>query len=209
MAICRTLDFLYISSALFGGFHMSHDPALDAHEHTEHAEHAAHAHDPFISRVAITVAVLAVLAAVAGSLETVEGGRALASTSEAVLAQDEATDTWNEFQADSLKKHMYGIAANAGGAAADGYRKNAKQYTDAQTKLMAKAKDKEKERDDLLGESRKHEDRHHWLTGAATLFEIGIAMSTVAIITRRSWLWYAATLFGVVGLVLLGSSYLA
>jgi len=39
---------------------MSHDPALEAHEHAEHAEHAAHARDPFISRVSITVAVLAV-----------------------------------------------------------------------------------------------------------------------------------------------------
>src|SRR5258706_16357860 len=44
---------------------MSHDPALDAHEHAEHAEHAAHAQDPFISRVAITVSVLAVMAAAA------------------------------------------------------------------------------------------------------------------------------------------------
>ena len=38
---------------------MTHDPALEAHEHAEHAEHAAHLRDPFISRVSITVAVLA------------------------------------------------------------------------------------------------------------------------------------------------------
>ena len=34
-------------------------------------------------------------------------------------------------------------------------------------------------------------------------------MSTVAIITRRHWLWYAATAFGAGGLVLLGITYLA
>jgi hypothetical protein len=186
---------------------MSHDPALDAHEHTEHAEHAAHAHDPFISRVAISVAVLAVLAAVAGSLETVEGGKALNATSEAVLSQDQATDTWNEFQADSLKKHVYGIAADAGGANADKYKKNAKEYGDTQNKLRAKALANEKNRDDLLGESKQHEDRHHWLTGAATVFEIGIALSTVAIITRRGWLWATALTFGGCGLVLLGAAY--
>src|SRR3954464_1677718 len=101
---------------------MSHDPALDAHEHTEHAEHAAHARDPFISLVSITVAVLAVLAAAAGSLETVEGGRAITMSSEAVLAQDQATDAWNEYQADSLKRHMYMIAAGAGGAQAQSYQ---------------------------------------------------------------------------------------
>ena len=186
---------------------MPHNTALEAHEHTEHAEHAAH--DPFIARVAITVAVLAVLAAVAGSLETVEGGRALSSTSEAVLMQDEATDAWNEFQADSLKKHVYGIAADENAANAVRYRASAKKYSDSEDKLMDKAQDREKERDGLLANAGRHEDRHHWLTGAATLFEIGIAMSTVAIITRRRWLWSAALGFGVVGLGLLGSAYLA
>ena len=90
---------------------MSHDPALEAHEHSEHAQHAAHERDPFTSRVTITVAVLAVMAAAAGSMETVEGGLAITASSEAVLAQDKATDMWNEYEADSLKRHMYGIAA--------------------------------------------------------------------------------------------------
>jgi len=186
---------------------MSHNPALEAHEHTEHAEHAAHEHDPFVSRIAITVAILAVLAAVSGSLETVEGGRALASTSEAVLQQDEATDTWNEYEAESLKKHLYGIAAAGGGAQSAKFGANSKKYSDAQDALKEKAQDKEKERDKLLAESGRHEDRHHWLTGSATLFEIGIAMSTVAIITKRHWLWMAAMAFGAVGLVLLGAGY--
>ena len=113
---------------------MSHDPALDAHEHTEHAEHAAHEHDPFISRVSLTVAVLAVLAAAAGSLETVEGGRAITQSSEAVLAQDMATDSWNEYQADSLKRHMYEIAADTGGPKAAEYRRDIDQQRVAQDK---------------------------------------------------------------------------
>lgn len=186
---------------------MVHDSALEAHEHTEHAEHAAHESDPFVARVAITVAALAVLAAMAGSLETVEGGRALGASSEAVLKQDQATDAWDEFQADSLKKNIYTIAADAGGPHTADYRKEAKTRTDKQTKDRKHAIDDEAERDRLMAESRAHEDRHHWLTGSATLFEIGIAMSTVAIITRRRWLWGAATLFGVGGLVLLTLTY--
>ena len=188
---------------------MAHDAALEAHEHAEHAEHAAHAHDPFISRVAITVAILAVLAAVAGSLETVEGGRALGASSEAVLHQDQATDHWAEFQADGLKKYMYTIAAESTPAHAADFKSAAKKRSDKQTQDQKKALDDEAERDKLIGESQKHEDRHHWLTGSATLFEIGIAMSTVAIITRRQWLWYAATAFGVCGLALLATSYAA
>jgi hypothetical protein len=185
---------------------MVHDPALEAHEHTEHAEHAAH--DPFIARIAITVAVLAVAAAAAGSLETVEGGRALGASSEAVLAQDKATDAWNEYQAESLKKHIYRIAADTPGPKSDEYRQTERDEVSKQAKVRIVALNEEKERDRLLAESAMHEGRHHWLTGAATLFEIGIAMSTVAIITRKRWLWLGATSFGAFGGVLLAVSYL-
>jgi hypothetical protein len=169
---------------------------------------AAHESDPFIARVSITVAILAVLAAVAGSLETVEGGRALGSSSEAVLNQDQATDSWNEFQADSLKNKMYSIAADGGGEKATDYKNAAKEENDKKLKVGKEARAFEAKRDELLAEARAHEDRHHWLTGAATLFEIGIALSTVAIITRRRWLWGTATVFGTCGIILLGVTYL-
>jgi hypothetical protein len=187
---------------------MSHDPALDAHEHAEHAEHAAHERDPFISRVSITVAVLAVMAATAGSLETVEASRAIADSSEAVLAQDKATDSWNEYQADSLKRHMYEIASNAGGAKTEEYLRDIKDQRQGQDKARDKAKEAEDERDTKLKSSTLHEDRHHWLTGSATLVEIGIALSTVAIITRRRTFWFAALGLGAAGSVLFAVAYL-
>src|ERR1700753_76524 len=102
---------------------MEQDPALEAHEHAEHAEHAAHARDPFISKVSITAAELAVRTPMAESLKTEESARAITESSEAVLAQDKATDAWNEYQADSLKRHMYDIAAGNGGANAPEYTK--------------------------------------------------------------------------------------
>jgi hypothetical protein len=184
---------------------MSQDPALEAHEHAEDAEHAAHARDPFISKVSITVAVLAVLAATAGSLETVEGGRAITESSEAVLAQDKATDAWNEYQADSLKRHMYDIAAENG---LSHYRGESASERGVQDKARAKAEEAEKERDAKIVESARHEARHHWLTGAATLIEIGIALSTVAIITRRQPFWFGAMGLGAVGLALFATAYM-
>jgi hypothetical protein len=188
---------------------MSHDPALEAHESAEHAEHAAHARDPFISRVSITVAVLAVMAAAAGSLETVEGGRAITQSSEAVLAQDQATDSWNEYQADSLKRHMYEIASVAGSAKAEEYAKEIGKDREGQDKAREKAQEAEKDRDARLKSSARHEERHHWLTGAATLIEIGIALSTVAIITARRTFWFSAMGLGMVGAVLFALAYLA
>jgi hypothetical protein len=188
---------------------MTHDPALDAHEHTEHAEHAAHVRDPFISRVAITVAVLAVMAAAAGSLETVEASRAITESSEAVLAQDKATDNWNEYQADSLKRHMYEIASASGGPRTEDYLKEIKDQREGQNKAREKAKEAEQERDVRLHDSATHEKRHHWLTGAATLVEIGIALSTVAIITTRRTFWFSAMGLGTVGAALFAFAYLS
>jgi len=188
---------------------VSHDPALEAHEHAEHAQHAAHLRDPFITRVSITVAILAVMAAAAGSLETVEASRAITESSEAVLAQDKATDGWNEYQADSLKRHMYEIASAAGGPKAEDYRKDVKDQRESQGKAREKAVEAEQERDVRLRSSAAHERRHHWLTGAATLVEIGIALSTVAIITSRRSFWFSAVGLGVVGAVLFGCAYLA
>src|SRR5262245_12770380 len=136
---------------------MTHDPALEAHEHAEHAEHAAHEHDPFISQVSITIAVLAVLAASVGSLETIEAGGAITSASEAVLRQDQATDLWAEYQADSLKKHIYGIAADAPGPKAQKYADTSKEEGGKQTEIKKKATEFEADRDKLMGASREHE----------------------------------------------------
>lgn len=186
---------------------MPHDPALEAHERAEHANHGAH--DPFVARVTVTVATLAVLAAIAGSLESIEAGRALSASSDAVLVQDEATDAWNEFEAESLKKHLYGIAAQLPGPKSADFRNTERAEAAKQGPLRDRATKNEARRDKLLAESSAHEERHHWLTAAATLFEIGIAMSTVAIISRKRWLLMGATVFGVVGAIVFATAYLA
>jgi hypothetical protein len=186
---------------------VTNDPALEAHEHREHAEHAAHQKDGFISRVSITVAALAVLAASAGSLETVEASGAITSASEAVLVQDRATDAWNEYQADSLKKHLYGIAADAGGPRAVKYQTVAEAQTARQAEIHHKAQD-EAERDRLMAESRTHERRHHWLTIASTLLEIAIAICTVAIVTRKRAFWLGSLGLGAAGVAVVAATYL-
>jgi hypothetical protein len=184
------------------------DPALEAHEHAEHAEHAAHENSPFISQVSITIAILAVIAAVTGSLEAVEAGSAIIDANKAVLLQDRATDQWAFYQAKSLKKHMYMIAADAGGPKAAAYAKTAKKESDESAQVQADAKKLETEREALLAESQTHETRHHHLTVGATLLEIGIAISTIAIITRQRWTWIASGVLGLAGAAVAVGSFL-
>jgi Domain of unknown function (DUF4337) len=184
------------------------EPALEAHEHAEHAEHAAHENNPFISLVSITIALLAVIAAVTGSLESIEDGSAIIDANKAVLAQDQATDQWDFYQAKSLKKHMYTIAAAGGGDNADKFAAIAKKEGDEAEGVQQEAKKLESERETLLGESRAHESRHHRLSLGATLLEIGIAIATIAIITRHRLTWLLSGILGVAGAAVAVLAYL-
>ncbi|HEY2658655.1 MAG TPA: DUF4337 family protein [Caulobacteraceae bacterium] len=184
------------------------DMPLEAHEHAEHAEHAAHENNPFISQVSITIAILAVFAAVAGSLETYESGGAIIAANEAVLHQDQATDQWNFFEAKSLKKNLYSLAADTGGAKADAYKAKAKDEGKGQDEAQAKAKDLEADSAKDRAASGLHEHRHHWLSLAATLLEMGIAISTIAIITKKRLPWLASIGLGFAGAAVAAVAYL-
>ena len=188
---------------------MSENPALEAHEHREHAEHAAHEHDPFINRVSFTIAALAVVTAVVGSLEITESSGAIVASSRAVLAQDQATDAWSAYQSASIKKHLYDIAgASAAPVNVTVFQGQSGKYAKDQSGYQTTAKGQEKARDAALEESEAHEKRHHRLTLAATLLQIGIAISTIAIITRRKPFWWGAMVLGVVGAATAGSAFL-
>ena len=181
---------------------------LEAHEHAEHAEHAAHGGGGLIAWVSMTIAVLAVLSAVVGSLETLASGQALTEKNEAVLAQSKESDSWAFYQAKSLKKHIYGIAADQGGPKADKYRKTANDNAADETKIQDEAKALEKERDEHLKRAEKDEGREHGLTVGATLLHMGIAISTIAIIASRKWPWLASLVLGVAGSAIAVWAYL-
>lgn len=190
---------------------MSDDSPTEHLEHAEHAEHAAHSGDPFLVTVSVTIAILAVIAATLGSFETVESGLAITDKNESVLLQNKATDIWSYFQAESIKKNMYDLAAAgaADPARQEDYTKKARRYEDDGAEVKSKAEDLEKERDAKLDESNAHEHRHHTLTAAVTLVHVSIAIATVAIIMRgRRWPWYSAMVLGAIGTVLAGFAYL-
>ncbi len=181
---------------------------LEHHEHMEHAEHAAHGGSKLLSWVSITIALLAVMSAVVGSLETIASGEALSQKNEAVLSQSKASDSWAFYQAKSVKKHLYGIAADQGGPKADKYRKTQAENAADEGKIQDEAKALEKERDEHLKRADVAEGRHHRLTMSATLLHMGIAISTIAIIAGRRWPWLASLVLGAAGSVIAVWAYL-
>ncbi|MGP0058548.1 MAG: DUF4337 family protein [Beijerinckiaceae bacterium] len=180
---------------------MSDAAPTDAFEHVEHAEHAAHSGDEFLVLVSITIAVLAVIAASVGSLESIETADTINAKSEAVLFQDKATDTWNFYQAQSIKKKMFEIAAAAGGPHADEYTAQVKRYGDEEKDHFSKGKEFEQQAEEKKHESAHHEHRHHILTIAVTLLHVAIAIATISIVRRGArWPWYTALVLGLAGL---------
>jgi hypothetical protein len=165
---------------------------MEAHEHADHAAHAAHENSPLISQVTLTIAVMAVIAAVGASLETTEGDKTIVAKNEAVLQQNQATDAWNEYEAKSLKKNLYVLAADEGGPKAAAYLKIAAQNADDQKSIQARAKAFEDARDRMTAAAERHERRHGRLTIASTLLHMAIAIATLAIILQRRWPWLTA-----------------
>ncbi|MGH6857085.1 MAG: DUF4337 family protein [Methylocella sp.] len=184
---------------------MSESP-VEHFEHAEHAEHASLLGDPFLTQVSITIAILAVVAATVGSLETLETANAIGAKNAAVLLQNKATDTWNFYQAKSIKKNLYAIAAaNPGPAAAD-FKKQAERNGEDEQELFAKGTALERQAEEKLTDSERHENRHHILTVAVTLLHVAIAIATIAIIVRgQRWPWYAALALGAGGSI--GAAY--
>jgi hypothetical protein len=175
---------------------------VEAHEHAEHAQHAAHEQDPLISQVTMTIAVMAVIAAIGASLETTEGDKTIVAKNEAVLLQNQATDAWNEYEAKSLKKNLYAIAADQPGPKAAGYASESAKNAKDQKTVQNLAKGFEAARDRKGEEAEVHERRHGRLTLASTLLHMAIAIATLAIILRQRWPWHAALALTAGGLAL-------
>ena len=180
---------------------------VEAREHAEHAEHAAETKDPLISQVTLTIAVMAVVAAIGASLETTEGDKTIVAKNEAVLQQNQATDQWNFYEAKSLKKNIYTLAAEQGGPKAAAYAKTAADNGNDQAGIKKKATAFEAARDRLGAEAEVHETRHGRLTIASTLLHMAIAIATLAIILHRRWPWLVSIALTVGGLAIAGWAY--
>ena len=171
-------------------------------EHVEQAEEAAEKSEDFGRRAAVVVSVMAALLAIA----SLAGSRA---STEAILAQAKATDTYNEYQANSLKRHVNlddasqlrilatgtSSEAAANQQAASLEQAVADKYQPAQDELLPVAQDLEHDRD--IAES-----RHRGFQTAEAAFQLGIVLASISIVARARWLLLVGGGLGVLGLVL-------
>lgn len=164
-------------------------------------EHAKEARDPFDRRIAMTMAVIAAvlaLVSVAGHL----------ATTEELLNQQKASDTWAFYQAKSIRRHASDVARDLLASIdndrarrmAEKYTGDADRYTKEGEELQEKARELEKE-SALQGRRAR---RYH--TGEVFL-EMAIVFSSLAILTRRRMFWSAGIAMSGVG-ALIGATAL-
>jgi hypothetical protein len=180
----------------------------EAHEHAEHAEHAAHSN----KKIALLIAIFALFLAFSETL-----GKS--ANTEAITLNIKASDTWNFFQAKTIRRTVVQAAteemkvevASATDSAAkaamakqiDDWEKTAARYRsepetrEGTTELMERAKEAEHERDTALA-------RYHNYEIASAAFQIGIVLCSAAVITSMVILaWFAG------GVALIGIAFTA
>ena len=184
------------------------DQTSDHLEHAEHAEHAAHSGKRFLTIVSVTIALLAVIAAIIGSLESLEEAATVGERTAATLVQNQATDQWGFFQAKSLKKNMYEIAAANGGPNAPSFAETAKKNETESRAIQDKATALEKQVEEKLQSAEAHELRLHTLTLAATLLHVGIAVATMSIVMQgMRWPWIGSIWLAIFGILIAARAY--
>jgi Domain of unknown function (DUF4337) len=170
-------------------------PTEHLHE-TLHEKAEGHGGDegpPWVGKVALSAAILAVLAAVAA----LSAGH---HANEAMLEQMQATDNWAYFQAKGIKGALVETKIELLNALS-------KEPVEAERKRIDKYKEEQKEIEDKAHEQERssadHMRRHVIFARSVTSFQIAIAMSAIAVLSRKKLLWYAGLVLGVVGVLML------
>jgi ABC-type nickel/cobalt efflux system permease component RcnA len=176
-------------------------------EYAEHAKHAAHAN----KQIALLIAILALFLAVSEML-----GKS--ANTEAITLNIKVSDTWNFFQAKTIRRTVVlaaademkaGIIAVSDSAAKDAmskqideWQKTAARYQsepkpeggEGTRELAERAKEAEHERDTALA-------RYHNYEIASAAFQIGIVLCSAAVVTGMFLLAWAAGGVAILGLL--------
>ena len=181
---------------------MSDYTSKEAMEHVERAhELFSQSENAVLRLVPLMAAVLAIFAGLSSLYGGRLGERALTFRNEAVLHEVNASDLWAEYQAESLKAHLYSISALAqSGNAAAAMRAAAAKYRGEQAPLRVGAQRNEAQRDEALRASVTIEKNKNLFQAALALFEVAIVLTSVAAIVKRPWLLVLAGIGGVVGI---------
>jgi hypothetical protein len=158
------------------------------------------------SYLSLQTAIIAVFAAVA-SLES--GGYsndAILAKNEAILFEAQASNQWAYFQAKGVKESLaanqaQSVAATSPSLAAK-FNAETARYKAEQGEIQATARALEARVEASNQRAERLLEHHHRFAISVTLFQIAIALSAIAALTKRKALWMVGLAASVFGLVL-------
>jgi hypothetical protein len=169
-------------------------PTEQSEEDMHHQAH--HAPERWVSWVALTAAFLAALAAITGL-------KAGDHANEALFKQVQASDKWNEYQAQKMKAAIKSeVLAGLGKEASEADKRKLEEREKKSEHLGEVATD-------FQQEAKEHMERHKTLAPGVTMFQIAIAMAAITVLSKRKAIWFVSIAFGIIGIYfLLRGTYL-
>jgi len=190
---------------------MPEEIEIDTDKLRDQVDEALEDRGGLLKRIALTTALLAVCAAIAALKAGGTANEALMLRTEATRLQAEASDQWAFYQAKGLKAAVEEAARTswvaAGKEPPPEYAERMEHDRAEQRQIEAKARGKEKERDDKLEESAPLLHAHRGFANAVAVFQVSIALGAIAALTRSRSVWVGSLVLGAIGLVVLGMSF--
>jgi hypothetical protein len=173
------------------------DTLDEAQEHARQEGEGA----PWISLLSVSTALIAVLAAIAALESGSYANDAIVQKNDAVLHQSKADDAWAYYQAKGVEAVVYATQAEmaARPELAARWRAEGDRERTERAELRQRALDEEKEVNAMDAKSEHSLHVHHEFAKSVTTFQVSIALSAIAALTRRRPLWWVSLALGAVG----------
>ncbi len=168
-------------------------PLEQAQEHINHsALHADSKNQNMMTKAAVLSAFLAVAAAVSALFS---GHYA----NEAMIEQIKASDQWAYYQAKGIKSSLVQFQNET--SPTEKLAQKIETYKQEQEKIKEVAAE-------LEDSSHRHLKLHESLAASVTLFQVAIALTAIALLTRKKYFLFVSLSFGLVGLLWMAKSFL-
>lgn len=184
---------------------MPEGPELESEKLKEAIDSEIEKHEePFLRWIALATAILATLAALASLKAGATVNEGLVLKTEATRLQAQASDEWAYYQAKGIKAAVARTTASAwlaaGRAVPPAVDSIAAREVKDQRGIQDSARVLERKRDEASLEADHLLDIHHGFANAVTLFQVAVALASVAALTRSKPVWWLALLLGAAGI---------
>ncbi|MFI5305202.1 MAG: DUF4337 domain-containing protein, partial [Nitrospiria bacterium] len=122
-----------------------------------------------------------------------------------ILSQARASDQWAYYQAKGIKGIIYESQKDLlrdlkkESTLLDQYAQKVTKYKDEQAEIKMKAEELEKQAEENSKKSSENMEHHHGFELSEVMFQVAIALSSVAAMTKRKELWILGILLSLLG----------